>query len=84
MTKTFKEITLGCTTQYYITSSIVFLLVQRKQKRSLNTIVSGDRRTGFYDFLYKGPQNKKKHYQIWKIKLSLSSNRLVYFNEQTP
>lgn len=68
---------------YFIALSIIFLIVQKRQTRSLNTIISGVRKTGFYYFVYKEPQNKKKHYQIWKIKLSLSSHRLVYFNEQT-
>lgn len=60
MTKTFKEITLGCTTQYYITLSIVFLLVQKRQKRSLNTIVSGARKTGFYYFFIQRATEQEK------------------------
>lgn len=47
---------------YFVALSIIFLIVQKRQTRSLSTIVSGARKIGFYYFVYKGPQNKKKHY----------------------
>lgn len=61
---------------YFIALSIIFFIVPMRQTRSLNTVLSRARKTHFY-FAYKGPQNKKKYYQIWKIKLGLSSHRLI-------